>query len=172
VNVLLQKFWEIETSGTKEVSVLRSEDKSALDVAERSITFKQDHNQVAIPWKGDIGHLPDNYEMAKKRLCNLEKRLSKCHKTAEDYDSIILAHLEKGYITRVQSSTNCDTKTWYLPHFPVIRQDRSSTKVRIVFDASAKCEGVALNDVIYQGPILQNDLFDISDSIRWPWHVT
>jgi len=30
-----------------------------------------------------------------------------------------------------------------------------------VFDASAKCEGVALNDVIYQEYKLQNDLFDV-----------
>ena len=91
--------------------------------AERSITYKQDHYQVAIPWKGYVWYLPDNYEMAKKRLCNLEKRLSKCRKAAEEYDSIILAHLEKGYNTRVQSSTNCNTKKWYLPHFPVIRQN-------------------------------------------------
>ena len=49
--------------------------------------------------------LPDNYEMAKKRLCNLEKRLAKCPKTAEEYNSIILG---KGYITRVQPSSDCE----------------------------------------------------------------
>ena len=46
VNVLLQKFWEIDTSGM--VSMLRPEDKSALSVAKRSITYKQDHYEVAI----------------------------------------------------------------------------------------------------------------------------
>ena len=48
-----------------------------------------------------------------------------------------------------------------LPHFPVVRKDQSTTKVRIVFDASARYNGTALNDVIYQGPKLQNDLFNV-----------
>ena len=34
-----------------------------------------------------------------------------------------------------------------------------------MFDASAQCEGVALNDVIYQGPKLQNELFTVSSGI-------
>ena len=50
---------------------------------------------------------------------------------------------------------------WYLPHFPVIRLDKETTKTRIVFDASAKYDGVSLNDVIHQGPKLQRDLFDV-----------
>ena len=51
--------------------------------------------------------------------------------------------------------------TWYLPHFAVVRMDRPSTKTRIVFDASAKYCGVSLNDVIHQGPKLQQELFKV-----------
>ena len=39
--------------------------------------------------------------------------------------------------------------------------DKTSTKVRIVFDCSAKMDGVSLNDVIYAGPKLQQELFDV-----------
>ena len=49
----------------------------------------------------------------------------------------------------------------YLLHFPVIRLDKETTKTRILFDASAKYDGVSLNDVIHQGPKLQSDLFDV-----------
>ena len=42
-----------------------------------------------------------------------------------------------------------------------MRPDKETTKTRIVFDASAKYEGVSLNDVIYQGPKLQRDLFGV-----------
>ena len=45
---------------------------------------------------------------------------------------------------------------WYLPQFPVIRLDKETTKTKIVFD---KYDGISLNDVIHQGPNLQNDLF-------------
>ena len=44
-----------------------------------------------------------------------------------------------------------------MPHFPVVRQDKSTTKVRVVSDAVAKC-GTSLNDEMHAGPRLQNDL--------------
>ena len=28
---------------------------------------------------------------------------------------------------------------WYLPHFPVVRQDKATTKIGVVYDAAAKC---------------------------------
>lgn len=39
--------------------------------------------------------------------------------------------------------------------------DKITTKTRIVFDAAAMFEGVALNDQIYQGPKRQCDMFDV-----------
>ena len=39
--------------------------------------------------------------------------------------------------------------------------DKSTSKVRLVFDCSAKCEGISLKDVIHPGPKLQKNLFDV-----------
>ena len=47
------------------------------------------------------------------------------------------------------------------PHFPVVRMDKSTTKVRIVFDCAAKCDGISLNYMIHVGPKLQQDLFNV-----------
>ena len=44
--------------------------------------------------------------------------------------------------------------------------DKTTTKVRIVFDCSAKTDGVSLNDVICAGPKLQKDLFDMHIRFR------
>ena len=79
----------------------------------------------------------------------------------EVYTNNINQYLEKGYIRRLDSPEKSPLKKWYLPHFPVVRPDRTTTKTRIVFYASAKFEGVSLNDAIYQGPKLQRELTDV-----------
>ena len=49
----------------------------------------------------------------------------------------------------------------YLPHRPVVRVNRETTKIRIVFDASAKSSGPSLNECLYPGPNLLSHIFDI-----------
>ena len=48
-----------------------------------------------------------------------------------------------------------------MPHFPVVKTDRVTTKIRVVFDASAECNGISLNDAVHSGPKLHNQLFDV-----------
>ncbi|XP_060808122.1 uncharacterized protein LOC132903560 [Amyelois transitella] len=61
------------------------------------------------------------------------------------------------------------SKGFYLPHFAVVRNDRSTTKVRIVFDASCPgSNGVSLNQDLLVGPTLQDDLRHIL--MRWRAH--
>ena len=98
--------------------------------------------------------------MALQRLQNTEKRLQKSPEIAQAYSDIIERYVAKGYVKKVPKSEQSTSK-WYLPHFPVIRPEKDTTKTRIVFDASATCEDISLNDVIQQGPKLQRDLFDM-----------
>jgi hypothetical protein len=48
----------------------------------------------------------------------------------------------------------------------VVRPDKSTTKVRIVFDASATCEGKSLNTESLPGPKLQSGIVDILVKFR------
>ena len=53
-------------------------------------------------------------------------------------------------------------KTSYLPHRPVIRKDRETTKVRIVLDGSAKeKDGKSLNEFLHPGPCLLSHIYGI-----------
>ena len=57
-------------------------------------------------------------------------------------------------------------KTHYLPHHAVIRRDKATTKLRVVYDASARSNGAALNNCLYTRPPLAENIFDILLRIR------
>ena len=54
-------------------------------------------------------------------------------------------------------------REFYIPHKPVIRETPESTKLRIVYDASAQGHDKApsLNDYLHAGPPLQNQLWAV-----------
>ncbi|XP_054717456.1 uncharacterized protein LOC129226851 [Uloborus diversus] len=60
-----------------------------------------------------------------------------------------------------------DRKCFYMPHHGVIREQSSTTKLRVVFDASVKSStNISLNDVLHAGPKLQTDLYYILLNFR------
>ena len=55
----------------------------------------------------------------------------------------------------------------YLPHHAVIRQDRETTKLKVVYDASAKCQGApSLNNCLYSGSNFEQLILDILQRFR------
>jgi hypothetical protein len=116
---------------------------------------------VEIPWKDGHPDLANNYEMAVRRLECTEKRLNKDQNVRSAYCKTIEQYTDKGYIHKVEKFNKDERRCWYLPHFPVIRADKATTKTRIVFDASATYKGESLNQTINQGPKLQQQLTNV-----------
>ena len=161
INSNSKRFWEVEEASLgKPTPIVQIQDQLAMRKVDGSLHYDQNMYRVSIPWKEDKPMLPDNYSMALKRLQNTEKRLQKSPNIGHAYSDIIKQYVAKGYVRKVPENESYNSK-WYLPHFPVIRPDKDTTKIRIVFDASAKCQGTSLNDAINQGPKLQRDLFDV-----------
>ena len=131
--------------------------------AQTTQVLKEGRYEIGIPWKDGEPKFKSNDDMAFSRLKNLEISLAKKPDIASAYGKIIEDYLEKGYIKKI-SSTN--DEQWLLPHFAVVNNKKTSTKVRIVFDAAAKHNGKSLNDAIYSGPKLQRELVDVLTRFR------
>lgn len=51
---------------------------------------------------------------------------------------------------------------FYMPHHAVLKESGNTTKLRVVFNASAKTtNGISFNDNLLIGPTIQDDLFAI-----------
>ena len=110
---------------------------------------------VKLPWRQGLYLQNNNYSMAAGRLRILVKRLQQ-QGMLNAYQAVLSGYLEKGYIELV---SDWSPQSYYLPHHGVLKQERTSSKLRIVFDGSAKVHGsLALNDCLYKGPSLITDL--------------
>ena len=74
-----------------------------------------------------------------------------------EYDSTIKSQLEHGI---VEPSEDLG-QVHYHPHHAVVRRDKETTKVRVVYDASAHSDGPSLNDCLHAGPKLNQKILDI-----------
>ena len=117
--------------------------------------------ETNLPWKAKHAPLPPNKEGSLKRLKNLSKKLQQEALTAQ-YDAIIQEQLREGVIEKAPPVSQPE-KEFYIPHKSVIRESAETTKLRIVYDASARAtpDAPSLNDCLYPGPALQNKLWDV-----------
>ena len=150
----------METIGISD-SPYDSNDAVAQSLFNKSITHTNGHYEVGWPWKPDHD-LPDNYQLAKGHLTSLLRRLRRDTDTLGRYDDIIQKQLKSGIIEVVPQDTE-STKRHYLPHHSVSSPGSATTKLRIVYDGSAKNNEAnsSLNDCLYRGPVLLQDLAGI-----------
>ena len=156
----LRVLWNMDVIVSKPTLDLTPDEQIAVAKADRSIEFEGERYKIGIPWKEDQPSLPDNRKAAEKRLRSLESSLKRKPEVAERYKEVFRDNLEKGYIREVPPEEVHKTG-WYLPHFGVVKEERSTTKVRVVYDGAATYEGRSLNDEMLSGPKLQKDLVDI-----------
>ena len=159
---ILRAFWELESLGImdKPEQRMTAEERAAVAQVSETLEVRNGRYKIGIPWKEGELKFTNNYDVALVRLKSQEKSLKrKGPEVMEAYNKIFQGYEKKDYIRQVPQSEV--EKQWFLPHFPVVKEDRVTTKVRVVFDAAAKHDGKSLNDAIWPGPKLQRDLVDV-----------
>ena len=95
----------------------------------------------------------------------------------EEYNNKINDQLERGVVEEfpseevgsvVNQASGEEKPIHYMPHHAVVCQDKDTTKLRVVYDGSAKSEteGRSLNEFLETGPNFIPHLFDVLVSFR------
>ena len=165
---LMTKFWHTEE--LPQNVILTPESELAENVFLNTTKILTDGSyQVNLPLKtkNENHKLGDSFYIAQKRFLNLENRFQKDPNLKKDYTKFIDDYLDMGHakyvplnLTQTDEHQTCNK--YFLPHHAVIREESTSTKLRVVFDGSCKSSsGYSLNDVTLKGYQVQPNLFDI-----------
>lgn len=155
----LSKFWEIENLPS--CNIIFSPDETKCEDNYNQLVHREPSGRsvVPLPFKHVLPTLGDSYTQALRRFIHLENRLYKNPEIRSVYSNSITEYIENKIISCVDFADYQSASAFYLPHHCVIKPDSVSTKLRIVFDASAKSSnGFSLNDVLFPGPKLHQDL--------------
>lgn len=168
---LLKKFWEMENEpNTIQKEMTKSEKICEHLFETTTVRDEEGRFVVRLPFATNdpaskYGH---SKEIAIKRLKSLERKLSRDPKLREEYNKVFEEYLNLNHMRPVIEQ-ELAIPSVYLPHHAVVREDKETTKVRIVFNASSKGDNdVSLNDDLLVGPKLQQDLRHIL--MRWRNH--
>ncbi|XP_045445582.1 uncharacterized protein LOC123653632 [Melitaea cinxia] len=162
---LVEKHFDVDSLGITNKTRVSENDKRAERILKETIKRKGDQFEVGLPWKTDNLVLPDSYEYALKRLRTLEKKMSKEPAFKSEYGKQVANLIDKGYAEECDGSEQASSVKWYLPHFAVVNINKPE-RVRMVFDAAARVDGVSLNDCLLEGPDLLASLTGILFGFR------
>ena len=146
---ILRQFWEVEEAPLG----------IALSMEERAVVqhFNVNHCRnsegrfvVPLPKKPDAEAIRESRSQAVRRFQALERSLVRKGRFPE-FDAVMREYLDLGHAEKVpiEDMEKDPSEVFYLPMHAVYKASSSTTKIRAVFDASAKSSsGVSLNDTI------------------------
>ena len=160
---LLRKFWEIEES---------PKGPSNLSPDERLVVqhFKDTHTRsdegrfiVPLPKRPQSKSLGESRSQAVKRFLSLERSLYSKGQFQE-FSTVMEKYFKMNHaeLVPVADLQKPPKEIFYLPMHAVRKEHSSTTKLRLVFDASAKsASGISLNDLLLVGPTVHSPLIDV-----------
>lgn len=133
----LQKFWEIE----EVIPTTTSTQEELQCIQHFESTYQRNESGrfiVRLPFKENSVLLGESVYQAISRLNSMERRFKFDTKFMTEYHKFMDEILNLGHMEKIPSD-QIDIGSWYyLPHHAVFKESSTTTKLRVVFDASCK----------------------------------
>jgi transposase InsO family protein len=155
LNEAVRKFWQLEElSGNN----LNNTDIAETHFAETVTRAPSGRFTVKLPLINDPPKIGISHDKVLRMFYNLERRLQRDRHLQAQYIQFMQDYLELGHMSQVKP----DHSGYFVPHHSVINEASTTTKLRVVFNASYKTNNnQSINDNLLVGPKLQQDLFCI-----------
>lgn len=168
LDMLLTKFWEEEEPHTKQI-LSKNDEACENDFKQNTVRGEDGRYIVGLPFRDGDRELGESRNAAIRRFVALEKRGDKFKDQWNQYKEFIDTYLQLNHMEKVTEDEIETVPQCYLPHHAVFKPESTSTKLRVVFDASATTtNGKSLNNLLLTGPRLQDNLSAIL--LRWRMH--
>ncbi|UYV63753.1 hypothetical protein LAZ67_2005511 [Cordylochernes scorpioides] len=138
-------------------------------------TFRDENGRYVVSLPLRLNHNKINYQLgdsksqALRRFLSLERRFHQNPVYSQHVREFMQEYLNLGHMEVINEiePEQPSHQVYYMPYHAVLRDQRTTTKLRVVFDASAKTStGLLLNDLLYYGPKLQENIFNILIKFR------
>ncbi|XP_062701167.1 uncharacterized protein LOC134285118 [Aedes albopictus] len=166
----IEKFWTIEEMMDKP---LRSQEEEDCEQHFQATITRDCTGRYVARYPKKIGFhekIGDSISTALRRFSQLERRLNRDANLHRQYSDFLQEYLDLDHmrlVGTVKDVQDDERTVCYLPHHPVFKESSSTTKVRVVFDGSAKTTtGCSLNEALLTGPVIQDDLIDLMIRFR------
>ena len=139
---------------------LSVEDRKFLSIMDKGFEKDESGNWVApLPFRYGVLNTSNNRDYVWHRMESLHRNLLKNPEKRKHITDFMAKVFERGH-AEVAPPLTLGENCWYLPLFGVYHPKKPG-KIRVVFDSSAKSQGVSLNDMLLTGPDLMNNLLGI-----------
>ncbi|KAL1259106.1 hypothetical protein QQF64_009683 [Cirrhinus molitorella] len=112
-----------------------------------------------LPFRKPRQYLPNNRFYAMSRFKSLSRTLEKRPEMKAHFMEFMQKILDSHH-AEIAPPVQEGKEYWYLPFFGVYHPQKHN-QIRVVFDSSAKFDGVLLNDVLLTGPDINNSLLGV-----------
>ncbi|GBN28332.1 hypothetical protein AVEN_118861-1, partial [Araneus ventricosus] len=164
----IKEFFEIESFPTDSFDSTKSEEEKFCEehFLKTHSRTKSGRYIVSLPMKENADSvLGFSRENAVKRLNGIWNKLNKNNTLATLYKAFLQEYLDLGHMQQIMDEDN--TKSYYIPHHCIYKPEKTTTPLRVVFDASAKTStGQSLNSILLNGGSIQDDLFSLVTRFR------